>query len=322
VTQMGTLAQSTSTRAEGAVVANDNIAPERVQPCDFRVVGGIDKARLAPLVQASEAFAPLFTQALHSRLGLTCETGLRSSEQIPCRTFIEKAGSSYLVSLQLGSQADIGLLQIDSVLLFPIVDRLLGGSASPSEPSREVTEIEDQIAKEFVQLICQELRAAWRFFSVSVSMGTRQSSAQLQRLFSANDNALVFSFSANLESSGGDFQLMLPVPALGAFLGATATSAPESSRKGTMNAKLAEQLLGATFGIELALLGGKVPANDLLNLRVGKILSLGVSVRTPAVLKIEGHDSFEGVPVRSGRHRGVQLLDRLPQSQPEKGTAI
>lgn len=319
---MGTLAQSPSTKAEGEVVVNDSIASDRVQPCDFRVVGGIDKARLAPLVAASETFAPLFTQALHSRLGLTCETTLRSSEQIPCRTFMEKSGSSYVVSLQLGPQADIALLQIDSMLLFPIVDRLLGGSGGPSELSREVTEIEDQIAKEFVQLICQELQAAWRFFNVPVSMGTRQSPAQLQKLFSANDNALVFSFATNLESSGGDFQVMLPVPALGTFLGVTGTSAPESFRKGTMNPKLAEQLIGTTFGLELALLGGKVPANDLLNLRVGKVLSLGVSARTPAVLKIEGHDSFAGIPVRSGRHRGVQLLDRLPQRQPEKGNKI
>ncbi len=319
---MGTLAQSPSTRTEGGVVVNDGLVPDRVQPCDFRVVGGIDKARLAPLIAASETFAPRFIQALHSRLGLTCESALRSSEQIPCRTFIEKSGSSYVVSLLLGSQADMALLQIDSMLLFPIVDRLLGGSGGPSELAREVTEIEDQIAKEFVQLICQELQAAWRFFNVPVAMGTRQSPAQQQRLFSANDSALGFSFAVNMESSGGDFQVMLPVPALGAFLGITSTSAPESSRKGTMNPKLAEQLLGATFGLELALLGGKVPANDLLNLRVGKILSLGVSARTPAVLKIEGHDSFEGVPVRSGRNRGAQLLDRLPQSQPEKGNKI
>ena len=144
---MGTLAQSSSTGAEGAVVVNGDIAADRVQPCDFRVVGGIDKARLAPLVAATEAFAPRFSQALHSRLALTGETALRTSEQIPCRTFIQKSEGSYVVSLQLGSQGDIALLQIDSMLLFPIVDRLLGGSASPSEPSREVTEIEAQIAK-------------------------------------------------------------------------------------------------------------------------------------------------------------------------------
>ena len=193
------------------VIAGGSITPEKVQPCDFRVVGGIDQARLAPLVAASEAFVPQLAQALHSSLGLACETTLRGSEQTPCRTFLEKAGTSYLVSLRLGPQADLALLQIDSMLLFPIVDRLLGGSGGPSELSREVTEIEDQIAKEFVRLVCRELQAAWQSFSVSVALETRQAPSHVQKLFSANDNALVFSFSVNMQSAGGDFQLMLPV---------------------------------------------------------------------------------------------------------------
>ncbi len=87
-----------------------------------------------------------------------------------------------------------------------------------------------------------------------------------------------------------------------------------------MNPRLADKLLGTTFGLELTLSGGKVAAADLLNLSVGKILQLGVPVRTPAVLKIDGHDSFEAVPVRSGHRRSAQLLDRITQSQPETGT--
>jgi len=317
---METLTQTPSTQARRAVLASGDIAPDQVQPCDLRTIGGIDKVRLAPLVTASEAFTRGFSQTLNSRLGLTCETALRSSEQIPCRTFLEKTGSSYLVLLQLGTQGDIALLQIDSMLLFPVVDRLLGGSGGPSDLSREVTEIEDQIAKEFVRLICQELQVAWQTFSISVSMGGRPRPAQLHKLFSAHDNGLVFSFSVNMPSSGGDFQLMLPVASLGAFLGTNTISGPELSRKGTMSVRLSDKLLGTTFGIELTLLGGKVPAIDLLNLSVGKILQLGVSVRTPAMLKIEGQDSFQAVPVRSGYHRGAQLLDRLPQSQPETRT--
>jgi flagellar motor switch protein FliM len=315
---MATLTQSPS--IQRAVLASGSIPPEQIQPCDFRTVGGIDKPRLAPLTTATEAFAGPLAQALLSKLGLTCETTSRSSEQMPCKTFIEKAGSSFLVSLQLGTQRDIALLQIDSMLLFPVVDRLLGGSGGPTELSRDFTEIEDLIAREFVRLICQELQIAWRTFGVSVSIGTRQSLPQLQKLFSVNDTSLVFSFSVNMQSAGGDFQLMIPVASLGTFLGTSAVGAPDLSVKGTMSTKLADKLLGTTFGVKLAIVGGTVPANDLLNLSVGKVLQLGVPVRTPAVLTIEGHDSFEALPVRAGRHRGAQLLDRLPQSQLELET--
>jgi len=89
-----------------------------------------------------------------------------------------------------------------------------------------------------------------------------------------------------------------------------------------MPPKLSEKALDWTFELDLTLSRGKVQASDLLNLSIGKVLDLGVSVRTPAVLRIGGLDSFEAVPVRSGQHRGAQLLDRLPQSQPETGNTL
>ena len=175
---MDTPTQSPATQPQRVVVAAGDIKSEQVLPCDFRTVGGIDKARLAPLMSAIEGFAAPFSEALRDRLGLTSETTMRSSEQTLCRTFLEKAGSSYLVSLKIGNHGDIALLQIDSMLLFPIVDRLLGGSGGPTELSREPTEIEDEIAKEFVRLICQQLQTTWKTFGVSVSLGARQSPAK------------------------------------------------------------------------------------------------------------------------------------------------
>jgi flagellar motor switch protein FliM len=311
---METLTPTSSTQPQRVLAPGD--MKSEVMACDFRTVGGIDKARLAPLVSAIEGFAGPFSDALRDRLGLTAETALRPSEQMLCRKFLDKAGSSYLVSLKIGSHGDIALLQIDSMLLFPIVDRLLGGSGSPSELSREPTDIEDQIAKEFVRLICQQLQTTWQAFGVSVSLGARQSPAMLQRLFSGSDNGMVFSFSTNMQTAGGDFQLLLPVASLGSFL-AEGTATAEFSRKGTMSARFAGKILSTTFGLELALPGCKVPAADLLNLAVGKVLPLGLSVRTHAILKIEGHSSFEAVPVRTGQHRGAQILERVSQAQAE-----
>ncbi len=317
---METLTQTSSTPQQRVVLAASDIKPEQLLPCDFRSVGGIDKARLGPLVSAIEGFAGPFSDALRDRLGLTSEITLRSSEQTLCRTFLEKAGSSYLVSLKIGAHGDIALLQIDSMLLFPIVDRLLGGSGGPSELSREPTDIEEQIAKEFVRLICQQLQTTWRAFAVPVSLGARQSPVMLQRLFSASDSGMVFSFSVNMQTVGGDFQMLLPIASLGSFLVEGTATTAEFSSKGTMSARFAGKMLSTTFGLELTLPGGKVPAADLLNLTVGKVLPLGLSVRTPAVLKIEGHASFEAVPVRTGQHRGAQLLDRLLQPQAETET--
>jgi flagellar motor switch protein FliM len=314
---MATSTQSISTNAQGAVLAGGKAAPEQVQACDFRTVGGIDKTRLSPLIAATEAFTRGLSQALQARLGLPCEVAVQSSEQKPCRSFLEKAGGSYVVSLKIGPQSETALLQIDPMLLFPVVDRLLGGSGGPSELSREVTDIEDQIAKVFVRLICQELQVAWQCFDVEVSLGSRQQPTVSQTKFSASDSGMVFSCSVNMETAGGAFHLLLPIGSLGAFLGAHTGAVEEESQIASMGAMLTSKALDWRFDLELALVGARVQATDLLNLKVGKVLQLGVSVRTPGVLRIGGKDAFRAVPVRKGRYRGAQLLDRLRQSQVE-----
>ena len=90
-----------------------------------------------------------------------------------------------------------------------------------------------------------------------------------------------------------------------------------------MNARFVEKLLALTFRLELALVGGKVPAPDLLNLSVGKILPAGTSRAThPPYSPLEVMTAFEAVPVRSGKHRGAQLLDRVPKVKPEPENTI
>ena len=299
-----------------------SVAAEQVKACTFGATNPLESGRLSPLISANEAFTRRVTQVLSSRLGLSCEVVLQSSDQIPCKSFLQKAGdSAYIVSLYLEPQHEVALLHIDSMLLFPIVDLLLGGKGQSSEISREVTDIEDQIAKELVKIICQEFQAVWKPFHVEVNVGTKQSSVELQRMLNPADKTLMFNFTVNLPEAGGGFQLLLPAASSSVFMHSAAVEEAPSqkiSSKNAMNSGFAEKLLESRFSLDLALLGGKVPANHLLNLSVGKILTLGISVRTPVVLKIGDRDAFEAVPVRSGHHRAAQLIDRLGQSSTEK----
>jgi flagellar motor switch protein FliM len=306
----------TSTQVEATRSAVRTVAPDQVKACTFGATNPLESGRLSPMISANETFARRATQSLSSRLGIACEVVSQSSDQISAKTFLQKAGdTAYIVSIYLEPRHEVALLYIDSMLLFPIVDLLLGGKGQQTEISREVTDIEDQIAKELIKILCQEFQAAWKPFNVEVKVGTRQSSVELQRMFSPTDKTLMFNFTANLPETGGGFQLLIPTASSSMFMSSAAAEAPikKPSAQSAMNSGFADKLLESSFTVELTLLGGKVEANHLLNLSVGKILTLGISVRTPVVLKIGGRDSFEAVPVRSGHHRAAQLIDRIGQ---------
>src|ERR1041385_417625 len=307
----------TATQVEATRSAVRTVAPDQVKACTFGATNPLESGRLSPMISANETFARRATQSLSSRLGIACEVVSQSSDQIPAKTFLQKAGdTAYIVSVYLEPRHEVALLYIDSMLLFPIVDLLLGGKGQQSEISREVTDIEDQIAKELIKILCQEFQAAWKPFNVEIKVGTRQSSVELQRMFSPADKTLMFNFTANLPETGGGFQLLIPTASASMFMSSAVAEAPakKSSAPSAMNTGFADKLLESTFSVDLSLLGGKVEANHLLNLSVGKILTLGISVRTPVVLQIGGRNSFEAVPVRSGHHRAAQLIDRIGQS--------
>ncbi len=314
---METATQTESTQRS----AIRNVAADQVKACTFGVTNPLESGRLSPMMAANETFARRATQTLSSRLGIACEVVSQSSDQIPCKAFLQKAGdTAYIVSIYLEPRHEVALLYIDSMLLFPIVDLLLGGKGQQTEISREVTDIEDQIAKELIKILCQEFQSAWKPFNVEVKVGTRQSSAELQRMFSPADKTLMFNFAVNLPETGGGFQLLIPTTSASMFMTSAAEEAPakKSAGQGAMNTGFADKLLESSFTVDLTLLGGKVEANHLLNLSAGKILTLGISVRTPVVMKIGGRDTFEAVPVRSGHHRAAQLIDRIGQAPTSK----
>jgi len=298
-----------------------NFTPEQVKACTFGATNPLESGRLSPLISANEAFARRTTQVLSSRLGLACEVAMQSSDQIPSKAFLQKAGDiAYIVSIYLEPRHEVALLYIDAMLLFPIVDLLLGGKGQQSEVLREVTDIEDQIAKELIKILCQEFQSAWKTFDVEVKLGARQSSAELQRMFSPGDKTLMFNFAVNLPETGGGFQLLLPSASSSIFMTSAAEepAVKKPAMQSAMNTGFADKLMESHFNLDLTLLGGKVEANHLLNLSVGKILTLGISVRTPVVMKIGGRDTFEAVPVRSGHHRAAQLIDRIGQTTSSK----
>src|SRR5262245_9846681 len=250
-----------------------NFTPEQVKACTFGATNPLESGRLSPLISANEAFARRTTQVLSSRLGLACELAMQSSDQIPSKAFLQKAGdTAYIVSIYLEPRHEVALLYIDSMLLFPIVDLLLGGKGQQTEISREVTDIEDQIAKELIKILCQEFQAAWKPFNVEAKVGTRQSSVELQRMFSPADKTLMFNFTANLPETGGGFQLLIPTASASMFMHTAVEDAPakKSSAQSAMNTGFADKLLESHFSVDLTLMGGKVEANHLLNLNAGK----------------------------------------------------
>lgn len=298
------------------------VPPEQVQPCDFRAIGALDRERLAPMLAANEAFAHMLTEVLSRKLRFKCEVSLQSCDQRPSASFLGKSGiANYILSVLFEAHHEPAFLQIEPQLLLPVIDLLLGGSGKAGDAEREITELEDQVVREFARILCQVLQSAWHGFKAQIRLGERGFAEELQKTSFAAAQVVACGFNVNLLEAGtqGECRLLMPVSTAMAFLRGTP---PEQSTQasvdhGAISSRFAEKILAANFKLELSLCEGKAQATDLLSLDVGKILKLDVPVRTSAVLRVGNRDTFRATPVRSGRQKGAQLVGRLPDTLQE-----
>jgi len=308
---MPTPAQKTSGNSTGAI---RSVGDDQIKVWDFRAAGALDASRLAPLSAANEVFARNLAATFASRFQVPCEISISSIDMAACEAFVEGAAANapYFHSIILGSHAEMGVLQIETAVLFVLLDCFLGGSGTFMQEPREITEIEGQMARELVKIMAQELQNAWRAYNIEVRVGSQHSPDQLLQTLPTSVTALVPTFAIRIAELEGKFQLMLPIPSIAAFLKpAPRPVVPSDVPASTMSPRLGNQLLQMCYSLELVTTNAKLPANEILNLSVGQVISLGAPASAPVALSVGGRTAFTALPVRHGDSRAAQLIEQI-----------
>src|SRR5271165_1493421 len=115
--------------------------PRNVHSCNFRYAGRLSNENARALTSLHEKFALNVTTALELYLGASLHLKLLSLEQMAITDYIGgMSPNSYLLPCALNIMESNFLMEMDAPLVFPIIDLLLGGSGTPGDESRELTE--------------------------------------------------------------------------------------------------------------------------------------------------------------------------------------
>jgi len=286
-----------------------------VTPCDFRRAGLITADELRAINMLHDTFVRSLTRSLAAYLRMAFEVNLVSTEQLTYGEFLQHVPEvSYVASVHLRPFDAVAVVELDSPLAFSMIDLLLGGPGEPVAVVREVTEVEEEILKGVVQLICRELQTAWQpIVGAEFQFEERQRQTQIPHLMPPNEKILSLSYEVRTSAVSG--MLITAFPALVASALAQKLSQQASHRwhrAGTGGGStLREKLQKCSFPVELILPGGTVGSRQLLELQEGRILPLRVRAHEPAVLYVESQGLFIAQPVRSGNHRAAQVVDKI-----------
>src|SRR6188768_2640543 len=158
---------------------------EKVTPYDFKRPERVGKEQMRALQSLHEGFGRNFDAALSALLRSIIEVKLTSVDQLTYSEFVFSLENPTCFNLLRAEPLEGHLiLDINPSILYPIMDRLLGGGKETAGIARRpLTEIELRLVGRITSLFLQELKHAWKdVLSLNLSVERVESNPQLVQI--------------------------------------------------------------------------------------------------------------------------------------------
>jgi flagellar motor switch protein FliM len=257
-----------------------------------------------------EVLARNLTNSLDVYLGTGLEVRLANLEQLAMEDFRTSClAAGYLLPCAARPSSNTVLLEMDSTLMFTVVDLLLGGSGENPEGSRELTEIDEEVMEGVGSLIAQQIERVWQPMGFVLTPGKCVKPNLAHRVFPPTEKVLRIRFDVSVAGMTGALYLAFQASLAGHIV--RNARADQSTGKNNLYGRLPslqKRILDCKFWLSGELPDLKVSVRDLARIEAGSVLTLSAPVDAPGKLTLEGKTYYTAVPVRQGSSKAMQLL--------------
>jgi flagellar motor switch protein FliM len=260
----------------------------------------VGPGRLQRLRNMHEALAADFAPALSDLLRTVIDVRLAGVDQVGYGQFVAPLASpSCFALLRANVLEDPLMLDIEPAILYPMIDRLLGGRGDEPPPERPLSDIELPLALRIIRLFVERLRRVWNSTGeLKFEVAQVESNPRLLRVLPADEAVVAVGFQVSVGDIQGLMRLCLPCRAV-QRLGDRQTH-PSARRE---NDDLVE--------LAVTLATTPIASGDLKGLRVGDIIATETAAGTPVIVSIAGEPKFRGQPGVCQGHNAVRLIEPI-----------
>jgi flagellar motor switch protein FliM len=287
---------------------------EKVTLYDFKRPERVGKEQMRALQSLHEGFGRNFGAALSALLRSIVEVKLTSVDQLTYGEFVFSLENPTCFNLLRADPLEGNLiLDINPSILYPIIDRLLGGGKEAGPVSRRpLTEIELRLVGRITHLFLQELKHAWdSVLPLKLSVDRVESNPQLVQIVPPNEVVVLISFELTLGELRGMINLCIPFNAIERVssritANSWATYGKTSATPET-RAALVERLDAAEVELIVTLAETKITTSDLIGLRVGDIITTEKDIHLPLEVAVQGAPKYQASVGAFKGHKAIQI---------------
>lgn len=266
-----------------------------VRPYDFKRPERVSKDQMRSLHTMHESFARNFGAALSGFMRTIVEVKVSACEQMTYSEFVSGLPNPTSFNLLTAEPLEGRVcLEISPLIIYPIIDRLLGGTnAELFIPQRPLTVIETRLMTKVIDRAIEALKDAWRSVKVlDFKLTVSESNPQLVLIVAPNEVVVVVGFEMKMSNRAGTMNLCFPYAVIEPVMEALSSQTWFNTGKQTGTKESAEQIESqlnrATLSVTGLLAETTITLRDLINLEVGDLISTEKPAVDPVVLCVEG----------------------------------
>jgi flagellar motor switch protein FliM len=284
----------------------------RAQPYDFRRPDRIAKDQLRAIHLLHENFARALGSSLSAYLRAYVVVNLVSVEQLSFIEFSRALPSpSCLVSLGMKPFEGNAVLEINTGLVFPILEMLLGGSQKAAlKITREITEIEQSILDGLFRITLHDLKIAWQAVTpLEFKIESYETDPQLLQILAPNEAVVAVSLEVRVGELSGMMNIGIPsiIVKMLRHKFDQQWSVRKSDSTEQEQARILRLVKAGMLEVHARLDGPKLKVEDLLDLQVDDVLAFDTPIESSQQLTVNGRLKYQGQIVTNGRNRAFEI---------------
>ena len=303
--------------SEGAAVEEDNNAQNEdvaLTTYDFRRPERVSKEQFKGLQSLFEAYSREVSIVFPPFLRTVVRIDLSSIDQLTYDEFIlSVARPTSLTVIDMAPLEGTAVLEMSPSIVFPVVDRVLGGKGATLSEPRELTEIENRIISRIVNMMLDSLKRAWeQLIEFDLSIVQQESDPLIVQIVSGSEMVILVGYEVHIGDTVGTMNFCIPLLVLNPIL-------DQISQQDHFSRRMSEEMAVFTRkAITNHLYNVKIPVDailgeaqlllaDVARLQVGDVVQLDSTPYSPLNVRVGGLDRFLAKPGRRRESSAVQV---------------
>jgi flagellar motor switch protein FliM len=281
---------------------------------DFRRPDRIAKDQLRAIHLLHDNFARNLASSLSAYLRQYAMVSLVSVEQLSFSEFSQCLPSpTCLVSLAMKPFEGNAVLEINSSLVFPILEMLLGGNGKASTKiTREVTDIEQVVLDGLYRIILNDLKQAWHGITpIDFAIEARETEPQLLQIMAPNEAVVAIGLEVRIAECSGVINIGMPsiiIKMLRQKFDQQWSVRRTESTKDTQQ-RMLTLVAQSKLLLDARLQGPTMSLEDMLKLTPGDVLTFDYDTERPINFLVNGRLKYRGHVASSGRRKAFLVAE-------------